>query len=87
MSRKSKLIDRFLSIPADLTWDDLVTILASYGYYELNKGKTAGSRRKFVDDSGNLILLHQPHPGKIVKKYAIRQVVATLKEKGKINDE
>ena len=83
MSKKSKLIDRFQSIPADFTWDDLVTVLASYGYYEISKGKTAGSRRKFADEEGSLILLHEPHPGRIVKKYALRQVVANLKEKGK----
>ncbi len=87
MSQKGKLTDRFLSIPADLTWDELVKVLRSYGYAEINTGKTAGSRRRFVDGSGNIILLHKPHPAKIVKKYAIRQVVENLKEKGKIKDE
>lgn len=87
MSKKSKLVDRILSIPADFTWNELVTVLSFYGYNELGKGKTGGSRRRFADEAGNLILLHEPHPGKIIKRYAIRQIVANLKEKGKINDE
>ena len=87
MSQKSKLIDRFLSIPADFTWDEIVNVLKSYGFNEINTGKTAGSRRRFVDGNGNIMLLHKPHPAKIVKKYAIRQVVESLKEKGKIKDE
>lgn len=69
-----------------MTRDDLATVLGSFGYYELNKRKTEGSRRKFVDDERNLILLHEPPPGKIVKEDALRQV-ATLKEKEKIKDE
>jgi len=87
MSKRSKLLDRLLSIPADFTWDELVTVLAFYGFYELSKGKTGGSRRKFRDKEGNLMLLHEPHPSTVVKKYALRQVVANLKEKGKIKDE
>ena len=87
MSQKSKLIARFLSIPVDLTWDEMVAILKFYDYNEINTGKTAGSRKRFVDEAGNIMLLHKPHPAKIVKKYAIRQVIEKLKEKGKIKDE
>jgi predicted RNA binding protein YcfA (HicA-like mRNA interferase family) len=84
MSSKNKLIDRFLSIPADFTWDELVKVLSSYGYQQIRAGKTGGSRRKFADENDNLILLHEPHPLKIVKKYVLRQVIENLKEKGKI---
>lgn len=85
MSKKEKLVDRLLSIPSDFTWDELVKVLASYGYEEFNKGKTSGSRRKFIDENKNIISgIHKPHPGNIVKKYALREVVAQLKEKGKI---
>jgi hypothetical protein len=87
MSQKSKLIARFLSIPADLTWDEMVALLKFYDYNEINTGKTAGSRKRFVDEASNIMLLHKPHPAKIVKKYAIRQVIEKLKEKGKIKDE
>ncbi len=45
MSKTQKLVDRLLSVPADFTWDELVKVLASYGYTEIKKGKTGGSRR------------------------------------------
>ncbi len=86
MGKKEKLIDRFLSKPSDFTWDELVNILSSFGYLEISKGKTGGSRRKFVDATGNVISLHKPHPSKIVKKYMLDIVSGQLKEKGKINE-
>lgn len=87
MSRTEKLLLRLLSVPKDLTWEELVKILAQFGYAELKKGKTGGSRRKFADAKKNVIILHKPHPGNIVKEYAIRQVITQLKEKGYIKDE
>ncbi|HNL82125.1 MAG TPA: type II toxin-antitoxin system HicA family toxin [Chitinophagaceae bacterium] len=84
MGKRDKLIERFLSVPSDFTWNELVKLLSQYGYTEFNKGKTAGSRRKFADENNNIILLHEPHPAKVVKKYAIRQILENLKEKGKI---
>ncbi|HWK07692.1 MAG TPA: type II toxin-antitoxin system HicA family toxin [Puia sp.] len=87
MSRTEKLLQRLLSVPKDLTWEELVKILAQFGYIELKKGKTGGSRRKFADAKKNIIILHKPHPGNIVKEYAIKQVIVQLKEKGYIKDE
>lgn len=86
MSTTSKLVDRLLSIPSDLTWDELVKVLEYYGFKMKKTGKTGGSRRKFVDESNNVIILHKPHPANIVKKYAIRQVIQNLEEKGKIKE-
>ena len=87
MSRQEKLIVRLLSVPKDFTWDELVKVLNSFGYEELKGGKTGGSRRRFVDGDKNIITLHKPHPANIVKTYAIREVIAHLKEKGHITDE
>jgi hypothetical protein len=87
MSKHDKLIQRLLSIPKDFTWEELIKLLSVYGYAELKKGKTGGSRRKFVDQRQNVISLHKPHPGNIVKMYALRDVIAHLKEKGYLNDE
>jgi hypothetical protein len=87
MSKLEKLIERLLSCPKDFTWEELIKVLAAYGYKEFIKGKTGGSRRKFVDGKKNIIALHKPHPGNIVKRYAIDQVIAHLKEKGHITDE
>ncbi|QEC42659.1 type II toxin-antitoxin system HicA family toxin [Pseudobacter ginsenosidimutans] len=86
MTQSSKLLNRFLKNPKNITWNELCTILFQFGFQEGNR-KTGGSRRKFVDDHRNIISLHQPHPGSIVKQYAIKQVIARLKELGYLNDE
>ncbi len=85
--KQTKIIGRFLSIPKDFTWDELVKVLSSYGYTEMKNTKTGGSRRKFVDNDKNILSLHKPHPSAIVKSYAIKQVIETLQERGQIKDE
>lgn len=87
MSRTEKLLQRLLAVPKDFTWEELVKLLVQFGYIELKKGKTRNSRRKFADQKKNIIILHKPHPGNIVKEYALKQVIAQLKEKGYIKDE
>ena len=87
MAKIDKLIARLLSNPTDFTWEELIKILSHFGYEELKKGKTGGSRRKFADETKNLISLHKPHPGNILKRYQIDLVIATLKERRKIKDE
>jgi predicted RNA binding protein YcfA (HicA-like mRNA interferase family) len=87
MSKIDKLIFRLLSIPNDFTWEELTKLLGLFGFVELKKGKTGGSRRKFADENKNVIILHKPHPGNIVKEYAIRQIITQLKDKGYIKDE
>ncbi len=79
MSKTEKLLEKFKSIPNDLTWDELVKILNYFGYFELSKkGKTEGSRRKFVNELKDVINLHKPHPTKIIKKYIIKQLLEKL---------
>jgi len=79
MSKTEKLLEKFKSIPNDLTWDELVKILNYFGYFELSKkGKTGGSRRKFVNELKDVINLHKPHPTKIIKKYMIKQLLEKL---------
>ncbi|NCA82092.1 MAG: type II toxin-antitoxin system HicA family toxin [Opitutae bacterium] len=80
MGKKEKLRARFETIPADFTWLELCSLLSGFGYEELKGG---GSRRKMVKD-GRVIILHEPHPGKIVKKYALKQVLDHLKESGEL---
>lgn len=82
MSSKDKLIARFLSLPSDFTFDELERLLTALGYSKSNKGKTSGSRVIFKDKEGHPIMLHKPHPGNIVKLYALRQVLEELQSKG-----
>lgn len=87
MSKTEKLLQRLLSVPKDFTWEELTKLLGLFGFVELKKGKTGGSRRKFADEKKNVIILHKPHPGNIVKEYVIKQVITQLKEKGYLQDE
>jgi predicted RNA binding protein YcfA (HicA-like mRNA interferase family) len=84
MAKIEKLIARLLSYPKNFTWDELVNILSHFGYYELRGG---GSRRKFVNAEKDIISLHKPHPGNILKQYQMKDIINHLKEKGLLKDE
>jgi len=79
MAAIDKLIERFKAGPADFSWDELVRLLGHFGYAE-QKGK--GSRRKFKAANRPTLMLHEPHPAKIVKQYALRYVRETLETEG-----
>ena len=74
MSKKEKLIARFLSMPSDFHYDEMVTLLGYFGFYEVKKGKTSGSRVKFENEEGVPLILHKPHPDGIMKKYQMKQL-------------
>ncbi|HXB41606.1 MAG TPA: type II toxin-antitoxin system HicA family toxin [Bacteroidia bacterium] len=81
MSQFEKLLRRLLSRPKDFTWNEVVSLLRKLGYEE--QGGTS-SRKRFVNSQKDVIHLHRPHPGKILKRYMIDIVITHLKEKGKI---
>lgn len=78
MSKKYKLISRFLTIPSDFHYDEMVKLLGYYGFAEVKKGKTSGSRVKFENEERVPIMLHKPHPSGIMKKYQMRQIKEIL---------
>lgn len=84
MSSKDKLLTRFCSLPCDFTWDELRRLLIILGYEPCNKGKTSGSRVIFKNKANKPIMLHKPHPGNIIKGYALKQVYEHLKNEGLI---
>ena len=75
MSQKEKLTQRFLTKPKDFTWDELIRLLNVFGYQLIKKGKTSGSRRRFMHEDYGFIILHEPHPAKVLKQYQIDQVI------------
>ena len=82
MGKREKLITKLKTVPADFTWGDLKALLKALGYKEI---QGSGSRAKF--DNGNadqIISLHKPHPGNIVKRYALRQLIEKLEQGGMI---
>jgi len=82
LSKKDKLVKRFLSRPADFTFDELISLLKSMGYFMETTGRTSGSRVAFSNENGGYIRLHKPHPRNILKMYQIDDIISNLKEKG-----
>lgn len=78
MGTKEKLREIFLKMPSDFTFDEMQRLLEGYGYERGNKGKTSGSRLIFKNGDKRPIMLHKPHPGNIVKEYAMKQVLEEL---------
>lgn len=75
MSTEDKLIARFLHLPVDFRYDELVRLLAIFGFKEDDRGATSGSRRAFFhDESGLTIHIHKPHPDRGLKKYMLKQI-------------
>ena len=84
LSRRKKIIDRFLSRPSDFTWQELVNLLTGFGYKLVKAGKTGGSRVKFMHETLPPIILHKPHPTPVLKKYQLEQIEETLRAEGLI---
>ena len=83
MSRRDKLLRRFLAKPADFTFTEMSTLLKGFGYEKVRTGKTSGSRVAFINrTSGHLIRLHRPHPGQTLKKYQMDLIEEALRAKG-----
>ncbi|MDR0832893.1 MAG: type II toxin-antitoxin system HicA family toxin [Candidatus Symbiothrix sp.] len=75
MGSHEKLLERFLRLPKDFSWEELSRLLSKYGYVQNNKGKTSGSRVVFEkEDSAISLDLHKPHPKNILKPYQMKDV-------------
>lgn len=80
MSKKDKLIKRFLEIPPkkDLTFNELETLLLSCGFSKIDG---AGSAVKFYHEEKDVLInLHKPHPSNILKVYLVKQIQIKLQE-------
>lgn len=78
MTKREKLIARFLTMPSDFHYNEMVKLLGYFEFGEISKGKTSGSRVKFVNPQGLPIMLHKPHPSGIMKLYQLKQVKEVL---------
>ena len=73
------MTERLCKRPKDFTWDELEKLLAAYGFQQLKGGKTGGSRRKFYNEASQEVLdLHKPHPGNILKPYQLDVIIEKL---------
>lgn len=82
-SQLDKAKARLKAEPSDYTFNEARSLLRSLGYTEFNKGKSSGSRVMFVKD-GVKILLHKPHPGNEMKRYAVQQLKDQLESMGEL---
>ncbi len=83
MGKKEKLIARLKSNPKDFTFEEMQTLLIYLGFEMSNKGKTSGSRVKFIKDNIPIIL-HKPHPRKELLEYQVKQILDVLEQEGLI---
>ena len=77
MGRKEKFIEKLKSNPKDFTFEEMKTLLEMLGFVMSNKGKTSGSRVKFIKDNVPIIL-HKPHPRKELLGYQVKQIIEVL---------
>ena len=73
-------------MPSDFTFEEMQRLLEGYGYERGDKGRTSGSRVIFKNGDKRPIMLHKPHPGDMMKQYAVRQLLANFKENGDIDE-
>ena len=81
MPKIDKLVTRLLSYPKDFTYNELKTLLSSFGYVEV---QASGSRVYFSKDN-HKIKLHKLHPGNELKSYQLNFVINELIKKGLIS--
>ncbi len=81
MSKIDKIIENIQKkpTPKNFAWSDLIKLLNHFDFKLVVKGKTGGSRRKFINKDKVIISLHEPHPQKELKKYQIDQILEVLK--------
>ena len=84
MGQKEKLIEKLKSNPRDMTFDEAEALLGALSYRRSNKGKTSGSRIKFVSDLHSPIIMHKPHPRKELLSYQVKQLKEVLEQEGLI---
>jgi HicA toxin of bacterial toxin-antitoxin, len=78
MSKAQKATDRLSARPTDYEWRELESLMTSFGY-RLEKG--GGSGRKFIHkDTKVIFMIHEPHPSKVLKRYAIKNAIDFLKQ-------
>jgi len=82
LSKKEKALARLLSKSTDFTWDEALVVMKQHGFTALNGN---GSRRKFVHEVTRVkVLIHEPHPEKIIKAYALQLLIDGLRNAGEI---
>lgn len=86
MGTKEKLIQRFISLPRDFTYSEVVRLFAIFGFSEFSKGNTSGSRVQFYRSDGRSYIMHKPHPSAIIKPAALKCLYNYIKQEKLIEE-
>lgn len=65
-------------MPSDFHYDEMVNLLGHFGFREVKKGKTSGSRIRFMNSDGVPLMMRKPHPTGILKHYQLKQIKEVL---------
>ena len=85
MSKLDKAKQRILTRPKNYTYTEAKYLFEKLGFEEYNKGKTSGSRVRFYRKwDKKIILLHKPHPGDVMDRGAVSDIVDFLKNLGEL---
>ena len=79
LSKKEKLIERLKSKPKDFIFDEAESLLLQVGFVKSNKGKTSGSRIRFIKGHTK-INLHKPHPRNELQSYQLSDIIEKLEQ-------
>ncbi len=75
MSRRRKLVERFLRQPPDVAYDDVETLLRMFGWFP---ARTSGSHVTFIKEGEHPIGVPK-HRGRRVKGKYVRVIVERLR--------
>ena len=78
LSKKTKLLAKLESAPANFTWDEAVKLMGACGFKVINR---AGSGRMFVHANGTKVRLH----GKTLLPYMVDCLLEGLKAAGELD--
>jgi len=84
MGQKEKLVAHLRLRPRDFTFDEAERLLGLLGFVRDNKGKTSGSRVRFVHQGGAKLMIHLPHPGNQLRVYQVKALLEMLEKEGLI---
>lgn len=63
----------------NVTFQEVAALLEWLGYTVSNKGKTSGSRLKFINhENGKMIYIHRPHPRNTLLKYQLKAILERI---------
>ena len=72
MTKFDKAKERLKSKPMDYRYREAKALMLRLGFIEDNKGKTSGSRVKFVRvRDGAVFTMHKPHPSDIMREDSV----------------